>query len=78
MSALNDLDLPILDVSGEVWQTFFGVEELTALKALVEELQQPMLGMGSIYPLDVGPQLSAALQIVTESEDVSCCLFHYL
>ena len=72
MGGVNDLDLPVLDVSGEIWQSFFGANELTDLKVLVADLQQPMLGMGSIYPLDVSPQLSVALQPVTESEDVSC------
>ena len=73
MDGVNDLDLPVLDVSGELWQSFFGAEELTALKVLVDDLQRARLGMGSTYLLEIGPQLNVALQIVTESEDVSCC-----
>ena len=74
MSGLNDLLLPVVDRNDEVWATFFNPEEVTALMELIEELQQPMLGLGAIYPFDVDERPSIALRVVAESEDVSCFL----
>ena len=71
MSNLNDLSLPLIDVEGEIWEAFFSQTELAAVKTLVDDLQKPMLGMGGIYPLDLGERLAYALQIVADAEDVS-------
>ena len=78
MSGLNDLLLPVVDRNEEVWATFFYPQEVTALKEFTDELQQPMLGLGSVYPFDVDERLNIALRVVAESEDVSCLLFYYL
>ena len=71
MSNLNDLSLPLIDVEGEIWEAFFSQTELAAVRTLVDDLQKPMLGMGGIYPLDLGERLAYALQIVADAEDVS-------
>ena len=71
MSNVNDLSLPVIDTSGAIWETFFCPEEFAAMRALVEELQKPKLGMGGVYPLDVGEPLTFVLKVVADSEDVS-------
>ena len=71
MTGLNDLLLPVVDVNEEVWTSFFCLQELGVLTSLVSDLQQPMLGMGAILPMDLEERLLTALKIVTDSEDVS-------
>ena len=78
MGSLNDLLLPVIDTAEDVWTTFFCIQELAAVKALVNDLQQPMLGMGGIFPLDLDERLVIALQIVVGAVDVSCSLFYRL
>ena len=78
MGSLNDLLLPVIDTAEDVWTTFFCTQELAAVNALVNDLQQPMLGMGGIFPLDLDERLVIALQIVVGAVDVSCFLFYRL
>ena len=78
MGSLNDLMLPVIDTSDDVWTSFFCAQELAAVKALVRDLQQPMMGMGGIFPLDLDERLITALQIVVGAVDVSCFSFHHL
>ena len=78
MGSLNDLLLPVIDTAEDVWTTFFCAQELAAVKALVNDLQQPMLGMGGIFPLDLDERLVIALQIVVGAVDVSCFFFYRL
>ena len=75
MSELNDLILPIIDPNEDVWVTFFRPEDLTSLRSLLYDLQQPMLGMGGIYPVDLEERMLITLKIVVDSEDVSCSSF---
>ena len=76
MSNLNDLLLPVVDASDEVWASFFSEQELTTVKSLVSDLHQPRLNMGAIYPLDLEQRHITALRIVADSEDVSCLSFY--
>ena len=75
MSELNDLLLPIIDPNEDVWVTFLLPEDLTSLRSLLNDLQQPMLGMGGIYPMDLEERMLITLKIVVDSEDVSCLSF---
>ena len=78
MGSLNDLMLPVIDASEDVWASFFCAQELAAVKALVMDLQQPMLNMGGIFPLDLDERLINTLQIVVGAVDVSCFSFYHL
>ena len=71
MSNLNDLSLPLIDVEDDIWEAFLSQTEFAAVRALVDDVQKRMLGMGGIYPLDLGEWLAYALQIVADAEDVS-------
>ena len=75
MGSLNDLLLPIIDTTDAVWTTFFCPQELAAVKTLISDLQQPMLGMGGIVPLDLDDRLVFSLQLIVGAVDVSCFLF---
>ena len=75
MSNVNDLDLPVIDSGGEIWEAFFCPSEFAAMRELVEELQKPKLRMGGIYPLSLGERFIFALKVVADSEDVSFLTF---
>ena len=78
MGSLNDLLLPVVDATEEVWASIFCPQELASLKSLVNDLHQPMLNMGAVFPLDVHDRLSTTLQVLTGAVDVSSFQFYQL
>ena len=78
MGSLNDLLLPVVDATEDVWASMFCPQELASLKSLVSDLHQPMLNMGAVFPLDVEERLSVTLQFLVGAVDVSSFLFYQL
>ena len=78
MGSLNDLLLPVVDATEDVWASMFCSQELASLKSLVSDLHQPMLNMGAVFPLDVEERLSVTLQFLVGAVDVSSFLFYQL